>query len=109
MQVFWTSFLFLTLSAFIQADKRPCKCWEGYRVDFSSTGPQCVAINLFHIMPCNMIKSPKCKCSGRVSNILKDRTGTWCTRYRKGQEYMRWPCENVQEWDDFFKKHPDFI
>ncbi|CAH1110136.1 unnamed protein product [Psylliodes chrysocephalus] len=98
------SFLSITM-----ANTRMCKCWDGYRVDFGKNGPQCVAMNQYHIMPCNMIKSPKCKCSGVVSNILKDRTGTWCTRYNRGKELKRWPCENIEEWDDFFRKHPDFI
>ncbi|XP_018579375.1 uncharacterized protein LOC108917313 isoform X1 [Anoplophora glabripennis] len=91
------------------ASSKSCVCWEGYKADYGENGAQCVALDQFHIMPCNMAKAPKCQCSGRVSSILKDRTGTWCTRYRRGQELMRWPCENMQEWDEFFKKHPDFI
>ncbi|CAH1185967.1 unnamed protein product [Phyllotreta striolata] len=102
-------FVVITGLNILAAETRMCKCWNGYRVDFSSSGPQCVAIGQFHIMPCNMVRSPKCKCSGIVSNILKDRTGTWCTRYNRGKELMRWPCENMEEWDEFFRKHPDFI
>ncbi|KAJ8958722.1 hypothetical protein NQ318_016450 [Aromia moschata] len=55
-----------------------CTCWEGYRAEYNQSGAQCVALNQFHIMPCNMAKAPKCQCSGRVSSILKDRTGTNC-------------------------------
>ncbi|KAJ3636800.1 hypothetical protein MTP99_000311 [Tenebrio molitor] len=40
-------------------------------------------------MPCNMAKAPKCQCSGTGSSILKDRTGTWCTRYANGEELTR--------------------
>ncbi|VEN47340.1 unnamed protein product [Callosobruchus maculatus] len=86
-----------------------CVCWEGYRAEYSHNGYQCVALSELHIMPCNMPRAPKCQCSGKVSSILKDRTGTWCTRYRNGAEFKRWPCENTQEWDEFFKKYPDFI
>ncbi|XP_044266029.1 uncharacterized protein LOC123012215 [Tribolium madens] len=86
-----------------------CECWDGYKVEYNKSGSQCVGVNLFHIMPCNMAKAPKCQCSGIVSSILKDRTGTWCTRYSNGVELTRWPCENAQEWEEFFKKYPHFI
>ncbi|KAL3286034.1 hypothetical protein HHI36_000547 [Cryptolaemus montrouzieri] len=85
-----------------------CKCWEGYRAQYGKDGAQCFGIRLMHIMPCNVPQPPRCICSGSVNNILKDGTGTWCTTYKKGHELRRWPCENTKEWDDFFKKHPDF-
>ncbi|XP_019870815.1 uncharacterized protein LOC109599281 [Aethina tumida] len=86
-----------------------CVCWEDYKAEYNENGAHCKATNQFHIMPCNMVKAPNCQCSGKGSSILKDRTGTWCTKYRKGEELMRWPCENTKEWDDFFKENPDFI
>lgn len=67
------------------------------------------SLDQFHVMPCNMPKLPKCECSGGISNILKDESGTWCTKYTKGEEQMRWPCENAQEWDDFFQKNPNLV
>ncbi|XP_076268808.1 uncharacterized protein LOC143201565 [Rhynchophorus ferrugineus] len=86
-----------------------CKCWENYKADMGDNGLQCIALDQFHIMPCNMPKSPKCICSGGISSILKDESGTWCTKYSKGEELRRWPCENRQEWDDFLKKNPNVV
>ncbi|XP_066158568.1 uncharacterized protein [Euwallacea fornicatus] len=86
-----------------------CKCWEDYQAELGDSSLQCVALDQFHVMPCNMPKLPKCECSGGVSSILKDESGTWCTKYTKGEELMRWPCENVAEWDDFFRKHPNLL
>ncbi|KAJ8925950.1 hypothetical protein NQ315_009803, partial [Exocentrus adspersus] len=107
---FWLLFLFMAACLGVShATGRSCVCWEGYKSESNGNDPHCVAVDQFHIMPCNMPKAPKCHCSGQVSDILKDKTGTWCTRYSKGEELMRWPCENVEEWKDFFKKHPDFI
>ncbi|RZB39787.1 uncharacterized protein BDFB_004016 [Asbolus verrucosus] len=73
----------------LQNSIRNCECWDGYKAEYNKNGSQCVGVNLFHIMPCNMARAPKCQCSGRVSSILKDRTGTWCTRYTKGEELTR--------------------
>ncbi|ENN70817.1 uncharacterized protein LOC125504762 [Dendroctonus ponderosae] len=86
-----------------------CKCWQDYQAEIGESGLQCVALDQFHVMPCNMPKLPKCECSGGISNILKDESGTWCTKYTKGEEQMRWPCENAQEWDDFFQKNPNLL
>ncbi|KAJ8974730.1 hypothetical protein NQ317_004053, partial [Molorchus minor] len=106
----WLPILFMASYLSVShANNMSCMCWEGYKAEYNQNGAQCVGINQFHIMLCNMAKAPKCQCSGRVSSILKDRTGTWCTRYTNGKELMRWPCENIEEWDDFFKKHPDFV
>nr|XP_023013718.1 uncharacterized protein LOC111503600 [Leptinotarsa decemlineata] len=109
-KMFWLTLLIVAPCIAISDGRTlTCTCWDGYRAEYHQNGAQCVATDQFHIMPCNMAVAPKCKCSGRVSSILKDRTGTWCTRYRKGEELKRWPCENVKEWDEFFRRHPDFF
>ncbi|XP_060525680.1 uncharacterized protein LOC132701607 [Cylas formicarius] len=86
-----------------------CKCWEDYQAEPTESGLECVALDQFHVMPCNMPHLPKCECSGGVSNILKDETGTWCTKYRKGEELTRWPCENTKDWNEFFKTNPNLV
>ncbi|XP_030747930.1 uncharacterized protein LOC115876337 isoform X2 [Sitophilus oryzae] len=115
--MFFISLYIVTITTFIFSGNdakeiistTSCKCWENYRADVGENGLQCVALDQFHIMPCNMPKSPKCICSGGISSILKDESGTWCTKYSNGEELRRWPCENRQEWDDFLKKNPTVV
>lgn len=87
---------------------KTCYCWWGY-VEHSKPDPHCRNTMTDHVMPCNFPKTPTCKCTGNVSNILKDRTGTWCTRYSKGEELMRWPCENRDDWVKFFELYPELL
>lgn len=83
-----------------------CKCWDGYKPMKSDNGVRCYGILLLHAMNCNEPERPDCKCSGEISGILSDATGTWCTYYQKGKETKKWACENKEEWDKFFKQYP---
>ncbi|XP_044744097.1 uncharacterized protein LOC123306261 [Coccinella septempunctata] len=102
-----TSTLLLSL-VYTSGKAITCKCWDGYKPHISKEGPECFGVQLMHIMPCNTPRAPRCVCTGEVNNILKDRTGTWCSTMKNGKELKRWPCENTRDWDEFFARYPDF-
>lgn len=105
------STVFIVLATFIalcRSDElSECKCWSGYEPKKSDDGIRCFGVKLLHAMECNEPQRPDCKCSGNVTGILSDSSGTWCTEYIKGEDSKKWPCENKEEWDMFFKKYPN--
>lgn len=87
-----------------------CKCGTGYKPTKTNDGKvQCDGIMLLHSKPCNIPEYPHCDCSGTVTGILSDYTGTWCSENKLGKEQRRWRCENTQEWDTFYREHPDLV
>ncbi|KAK4874983.1 hypothetical protein RN001_014343 [Aquatica leii] len=43
-------------------------------------------------------EEPTCHCSGIVTGIMEDETGTYCV-YNGLDRRTRWECENKEEWD----------
>lgn len=52
-------------------------------------------------------KEPRCQCTGDVTAIMQDITGTYCVYY--GEDGNRqWECENREEWE-FYKANANRI
>lgn len=52
-------------------------------------------------MACNIPEAPKCLCTGKMTSVLKDKTGLWCIEFDSGKEVKRWRCQNKIEWKIF--------
>lgn len=82
-----------------------CKCWEGYEPQLFQDGEvACIGWLLPTLMECNVPEPPRCVCSGEVTGILTDSSGTWCSIYSKGEEIKRWACENKEDWRRYNKE-----
>ncbi|KAF5284414.1 hypothetical protein FQA39_LY17089 [Lamprigera yunnana] len=46
--------------------------------------------------------------NGDTKSIVHDSLGTWCGILKAGEFIKRWPCENEEEWNDFYAKYPDY-
>ncbi|XP_018563876.1 uncharacterized protein LOC108905487 [Anoplophora glabripennis] len=104
---FVLSLLLLALLYKAHADElSDCKCWEGYKATKTNEGVRCQGILLLHAMDCNVPERPKCVCTGNVTGILTDSSGTWCSEYANGKEQRKWECENKAEWDKFYQSYP---
>lgn len=84
-----------------------CKCPDGYVAAKNDNGLICNGIFLKAIMPCNLPHRPRCVCSPPVTAILSEHGGVWCYQARRGIEIKRWPCENTDEWDEFYAQNPE--
>jgi len=43
-------------------------------------------------------REPRCHCTGDVTAIMQDLTGTYCAHYGEN-ENRQWDCENKEDWD----------
>nr|CAI5823032.1 unnamed protein product [Callosobruchus analis] len=98
--------LFLAIST---ADElTDCKCTEGYEPKLDETGVvYCHGTILKSLLPCNMVIKPDCICNEQATSVLQDDFGTWCTKVVDGKEENRWACENNDEWEAFYVRHPE--
>lgn len=101
--------LLLALISVAFADElSDCKCLEGYRPDKTPEGVvMCYGIFNKALAPCNLVQRPRCKCGPEVTGILSDASGVWCVKNVRGKQIKRWQCENREEWEDFYRHHPE--
>ncbi|XP_023021608.2 uncharacterized protein [Leptinotarsa decemlineata] len=105
-------FIFLVLTlliASISADElSDCKCQEGFTPQKDEIdGVNCHGVVLKSILPCNIVFKPDCECGDDATSVVQDSSGTWCGRFTDGKEDKRWECENREDWDAFYLKHPE--
>ncbi|VEN56991.1 unnamed protein product [Callosobruchus maculatus] len=101
-----TFLLFLACSAADELSE--CKCTEGYEQKRDETGVvYCHGTILKSLLPCNMVIKPDCVCNEQATSVLQDDFGTWCTKIVDGKEENRWTCENNDEWEAFYVRHPE--
>ncbi|KAJ8934219.1 hypothetical protein NQ314_013497 [Rhamnusium bicolor] len=105
--------ILLAITALSIADElADCKCNEGYAPKKDDTGNvscygSILKDNFKSILPCNILTKPTCICSVEATSVVQDPSGTWCGKFSEDKKDRRWPCENKEEWEAFYKKHPE--
>ncbi|KAJ8933623.1 hypothetical protein NQ318_002821 [Aromia moschata] len=99
--------LLTVLSSSLALELSECKCHTGFEPKAIEERVKCVGTYVTTTKPCNVPERPSCKCSGNVSAILNNIEGTWCLEYARGLELRRWPCENQEEWERFYREYPN--
>ncbi|KAJ8974777.1 hypothetical protein NQ317_002491 [Molorchus minor] len=96
-----------------------CKCREGYVPTKDESGAvscygtilkiaPAINENEKSILPCNVVIKPECKCNEEATSVVQDGSGTWCGKFNEnGTVDRRWPCENKEDWEAFYKEHPE--
>lgn len=106
-------FVFLSfafaLSLVAADEKEDCKCQPGFEAKQNKEGEwRCAGKLLKIIEPCNLPRSPQCKCTGGANGIVTDASGVHCSISENGVEKKRWDCDNKEEFEEFYKQNPDF-
>ncbi|CAG9856895.1 unnamed protein product [Phyllotreta striolata] len=104
-------FVFLPIALILAEDLSDCKCKDGYSAHKDTYGNMYCRGNVVKsgksILPCNIIFKPDCVCSNEATSVVQDSSGTWCGRFIDSKEYRRWECENKEDWEAFYQKHPE--
>lgn len=84
-----------------------CKCGKGFLATKYPDGSIMCKGNLHQLdLPCNLVIPPHCNCT-EASGVSKENTGTFCEKFNDGIQFKKWPCENEDEWEQFYEEHPD--
>lgn len=103
---FLSIIIFFALTA--ADEKETCKCQPGFEPKQNKDGEwRCAGKLLKIIEPCNLPRSPQCKCSGGANGVLTDATGVHCIISENGVEKKRWDCDNKEEFEAFYEQNPE--